>query len=77
MARYKPEVGDRVSFQRTGGRKKHNAVTRHEGTVKWIASSGWFLTVEDHDVEIIDAFGEPMIMDICIDVSDILGKVNK
>ena len=75
MAKYKPAVGDRISFQRTGGRKTRHAISKHQGTVKWIASSGWFLTVEDHTVEVIDAFGKKMECDLTVDVSDVLGKV--
>lgn len=75
MARYKPEVGDQIKFQKTGGRKQRHVVTQHTGTIDWAASSGRFFRVIDHNCPGIDAFGKPMNIDIMVSADDVLGKV--
>ncbi len=74
MARHTPKAGDAIKFthNRTSFNKKLSSET-HTGIVHWVASSGKFLTVYPHDIEIYTALGEPLDTDFIVEEHNIIG----
>lgn len=70
MAKYRPSVGDVISFNHSSAKSKSSLNT---GTITWVASSGKFLTVYPHSVIINNAYGKPIECALTVDSTDIIG----
>lgn len=71
MAKYKPQIGDKINFNHTHLRTGKS--TLESGTIAWIASNGKFMTLRPHTVIINNAYGKPIECDITIESTDIIG----
>lgn len=71
MAKYKPKVGDKITFNRATSSKK--APSAHTGTITWIASNGKFMTLYPHSMIINNAMGVPIECAATIETTDIIG----
>lgn len=74
MAKYVPKVGDTIKFThyKTAFGKTLASET-HTGIIHWVASSGKFLSVYPHSIEINTALGEPLDSDFLVETQNIIG----
>lgn len=63
MAIKKIKIGDKISFN-------HNGAV-YSGTIEWIASSGSFLLVKDHNVSVVSKNGN-IDCSVTVEVSDVI-----